>query len=186
MRSVLSSFQQVFRNVRYGIIAGLVALLVFVLATWLPNLGLVWQITKSSTIAFSDKFGFLLSLVGSIQTNFTVVSASYTIIIAFLFGINIAMLTYYIRKQKTVFKGAGAMAGFGGIVSGMFGIGCAACGSFLLTPLLALAGAGGALTFLPFGGEEFGFLGVGLLGFSVITTGRKIQAPLICKTSKHE
>tara|TARA_Y100000310_G_scaffold111677_1_gene110078 strand:- start:1888 stop:2124 length:237 start_codon:yes stop_codon:yes gene_type:complete len=70
--------------------------------------------------------------------------------------------------------------GIGGFISGIFGIGCATCGSFIITPLLALIGAGGFLTLLPFGGEEFGFLGVGLLGFSVMSVAKKINQPSTC------
>ena len=69
----------------------------------------------------------------------------------------------------------------GGLVTGVFGIGCAACGTFVLTPLLIAVGAGGLIAFLPFGGEEFGVLSTGILGFSIFLTSKKIQDPLTCK-----
>ena len=173
----------VFLKPVYLLLALAVAVLIFMFATWLPNTQLIIHIVPDHTISFTDKISLLGSLLWSIQTNFTVVSASYTIAIAVLFGMNIALLAYYIRRMRGGFKGAqstGAV-GLGGLVSGIFGIGCAACGSFILTSVLALVGAGGAITFLPFGGEEFGFLGVGLLLYSVYALLKRINDPLVCE-----
>ena len=72
--------------------------------------------------------------------------------------------------------------GIGGLVSGIFGIGCASCGTFILTSVLALVGAGGIVSFLPLGGEEFGILGVVLIGYATYWTAKKIEEPLVCKT----
>lgn len=181
MRSIFSSFKQVFRNVRFMLIASIVSLTVFVLATWLPNLGLIWQITTSSTVSLQNKLNLMFSLVGSIQTNFTLFSASYTIAIALLFGINVAMVAYYLNRRKKIFEQSGTVMSFGGLASGIFGIGCAACGTLIITPILALIGAGGLVAALPFAGEEFGMLSVGILGLSVFLTSKKIQDPLVCE-----
>ena len=59
-------------------------------------------------------------------------------------------------------------------------MGCAACGSFLLTSL-TLAGASGVLTLLPLGGSEFGIIGAVLLALAIYMTAKKIQDPLVCK-----
>ena len=178
-----TAFKKVFSRFRYLLLALIVSLTIFVLATWLPNLPLVWQVVTSSTISFFEKASFLTNLVSSIQTNFSTVTATYTILIAGFFGINVAMTTYYFRQEKTI-TGKGLGTGIGGFISGIFGIGCATCGSFIITPLLALIGAGGFLTLLPFGGEEFGFLGVGLLGFSVMSVAKKINQPSTCPIEK--
>ena len=180
---LLLALRQVFREWAYGLVAAVVALVVLVFATWLPNLALVWQITVSPSISFVDKAEVLLALVGSIGTNFTVFSALYTIAIALLFGINAAMVAYYLKLRKHSIGGtarAGAATSLGGLASGLLGIGCAACGTFLFGPLLALVGAGGLIALLPFGGQEFGLLGVGLLGFSIHLAAKKIREPLVC------
>ncbi|HQU09423.1 MAG TPA: hypothetical protein PLV25_05630, partial [Opitutales bacterium] len=71
--------------------------------------------------------------------------------------------------------------GFLGIASGVLGMGCAACGSFLLTSLLSLFGASWLLSYLPLAGGEFGILGVILLAVSLYMTAKKIQNPAVCK-----
>lgn len=178
----LSVLKTVFSNLKYLLIAVTVSLLVFTFAVWLPNLQLIGLVLVSKTASLAEKFSFLFSLYGSIGTNFTAVSASYAIAIAILFGINIALLSCYIARARGGVSGVGSTgaAGIGGLVSGIFGIGCAACGTFILTSVLALFGATGFLAVLPLGGEEFGFLGVGLLIYSIYILTKKINDPLVC------
>ena len=181
---IIKAFKQVFYNTRYLILAGIVGFVVFAFSTWLPNLGLISKVITSSTASFFDKATFLAGLLGSIQTNFTLFSASYTIAIAVLFGINVAMFVYFMNRRKKFAKQSGMAASAGGLFSGMLGIGCAACGTLVLGPLFALVGAGGLIAILPFGGQEFGIAGVGMLGFSIFLTAKKIQDPLVCEIKK--
>ncbi len=165
----------------YATTALVVALLVFTLAVWLPNWRLILTIIPTESATFWEKVSLLLSLFGSIQTNFTIVSATYTIAIAILFGINVVVLANYIRTRRGSFSSKGSVAGVGGLVSGFLGIGCAACGTFILTALLSLFGAASLLTFLPLGGEEFGILGVILLLYSIYVIIKKTREPLVCE-----
>tara|TARA_B100000745_G_scaffold187366_2_gene122903 strand:- start:54454 stop:54843 length:390 start_codon:yes stop_codon:yes gene_type:complete len=120
-------------------------------------------------------------LYGSILTNFTTFSALYTITIALLFGVNIVVLVHYVRTTRKIrTSNKGTWTSFGGIVSGFLGVGCASCGTFILTGLLGLFGAAGSLVFLPLGGEEFGLLGIVLLVYSIYTLLKKIDRPLVC------
>ena len=180
---IFQALGQVFKGWAYVLVAVMVALVVLVFATWLPNLGLVWQIILSPSVSLFDKAEILLALVGSIGTNFTVFSALYTITIAALFGINAAMVAYCLnlRKQSVGRSGqAGGATSLGGLASGLLGIGCAACGTCVLGPVLSPVGAGGLIVLLPFDGQEFGLLGVGILVLSIVLGARKIQEPLVC------
>lgn len=172
----------VFKRPLYVLLATMIASCVFAFAVLLPNFELITTVFSSSTVTFYEKNLLLLSLLGSIETNFTALSASTVIAVAVLFGTQISLLVYYVRRVKTKAKinGTGA-SGLGGLVSGLFGIGCAACGTFVLTSVLALFGATGLLVFLPFGGVEFGFLGIGLLSYSVYLLLKKIDDPLVCE-----
>ena len=181
---MIDAFKQVFVLKKYLLIGTITAFLVFALAVWLPNFRLIVGVMTSSVADFSDRWGILAGLFGSISTNFTIISATYTIMIAVLFGINLAMLIYYMSRNRENAGSGGITAGVGGLVSGFFGIGCAACGTIVLGPLLALIGVGGVVALLPFGGQEFGFLGVGLLGFSVFLIAKKISAPAICRVDE--
>ncbi len=180
---VATGLRQVFTEGRYILLAATTGLAVFIVATWLPNLGLVWQIATSGSVPLADKVRILVALIGSIGTNFTIFSALSTIAIAVLFGANVAMIAYYFGMRRQLVRQAdqtGAAASLGGLASGFFGVGCAACGTFVLSPALSFIGASGLIALLPFGGEEFGALGVGMLGFSLVLTARRIGEPVAC------
>jgi len=172
----------IIKNPLYTTLALFIAVAIFTFAVWLPNWRLVIQMFLSSDIALSDRLSLLGSLYGSIGTNFTLLSASYTIAIALLFGVNIVLLMYYVDTRKEMKNsGRGMALGAGGLTSGFFGIGCAACGTFILSSFLGFVGAAGIITFLPLGGGEFGLLGVAILGYSVYAVLRKIKEPFVCK-----
>ncbi|MGB3921881.1 MAG: hypothetical protein WBL19_01180 [Minisyncoccia bacterium] len=178
---VLQALKKVFRKPRYVLLALITGAIVFAFAVWLPNLPLIVQIMGHSEISFSQKLDLPWSLLGSIATNFTLLSASYTIAIAVLFGVYVAMATYFLKRRiKEVGQGDVA-TGFFGITSGVIGMGCAACGSFLLMSILSFVGAGGVLVLLPLQGSEFGILGAILLALAVYVTAKQIENPLVCK-----
>lgn len=173
----------VFASGRYVLLATVSALFVFVLATWLPNLRLVWQIASSTTIPLAARIEALIELIGSIATNFTIFSALSTIAVSVLFGANVALVVYYFRSRRPALRQGGytrAAASMGGLVSGLFGVSCATCGAFVLSPILSFIGATGFVTLLPFGGEEFSLLGIGMLVLSIALTARKIREPAVC------
>ncbi len=167
---------------RYLLLAVCVSGVVFTFALWLPNFSLIGTVVFTSEISLLEKFLFLGRLYGSITTNFTIVSATYTIATSVLFGINVALLWYYIKSvtdASPTLTVTGATS-IGGLVSGILGVGCAACGTFIVTSALSVVGAAGIITVLPFGGQEFGFIAVFLLFFSIYTILHKIQTPKIC------
>ncbi len=177
---ILEALQKVFRNSRLTLLAIAVAVVVFLFAVWLPNLGLIKSVVFDSSVPIESKANLPIQLIGSIGTNFTTLSATYTIAIAVLFGIYVAMLAYFLKRRIKEVGQGGVTTGFLGIMSGVLGVGCAACGSFLLTSL-SLVGASGVLAFLPLGGSEFGVIGVILLALAIYMTAKKIQDPLVCK-----
>ena len=178
---LLEAFRKVFSRPSYVLLSLVTSVAVFAFAVWLPNTALIVRIMAHPGISLSRKIGLPLSLLGSIATNFTPLSAVYTIAIAVLFGINAAMLAYFLKHRIAEVQQGGVATGFFGIASGVIGMGCAACGSFLLTSILSLFGASGILAFLPLEGGEFGLLGVALLGASLVMTARQIQNPAVCK-----
>jgi hypothetical protein len=178
---VFQALQKVFRKPAYALFAITMSAIVFAFAVWLPNIPLIVKIMGHPGISFSDKLDLPINLLGSIATNFTLLSASYTIAIAILFGINLAMIIYFLRRRIADLEQSGIATGVFGIASGVVGMGCAACGSLLLTSILSLFGATWILSFLPLAGGEFGILGVILLAISIYMTAKRIQNPAVCK-----
>src|SRR3989338_11549740 len=124
----MGAFQMVFKNWRFAILAAVVSSTVFATATWLPNARLLWSIWSDSSLPIADKLTFPIRLLESITTNFTTLSALYTVAIALLAGINVAFIAYLIGQQRERISQSGATAVVFGILSGTVGMGCAACG----------------------------------------------------------
>ena len=177
-----NALQLVFVRPLYYLLFLAVSFVVLSIAILLPHIGLIKTLWQYESVTVIEIGLLVLNLYGSLGSNFTVLSATYTVLIAVLFGLQITLLTHYIRSVRskvTNLANVGA-SGIGGLVSGFFGIGCAACGTFLLSSILVLFGDGGVLAWLPFGGEEFGLLGVGLLVYANHLLVKKINAPLVC------
>jgi hypothetical protein len=68
-----------------------------------------------------------------------------------------------------------------GVATSLLGVGCASCGSVVLTSLIGLSSASTVLGILPFRGQEFGFLGIAILLMAIIYTMKKINQPFLCK-----
>lgn len=181
----IKAFVQVFRNFRCAVLWFISSVAVFSLAVWWPNLGLVWQIIWSDDIPLAARLRIPFSLLGSIATNFTPLSALYVIIISLLFGLNAALSVYYLRRRVREIKTSGLTLGFLGVIASLFSLGCAACGPLVITSILSLFGAAGLLTRLPMHGGEIGGLGLILLSVSIYLTGRQIANPSVCRARLH-
>jgi hypothetical protein len=182
--NIKAAWSEVFSRTPYIFGASVLVLFVFVFAVLLPNLPLLNEVVFSSSAPLGAKLSLTLSLLVGISTNFSALSATYTILIAVLVGINIAMIVYLFKKRNEL-GGQGTVAGVGGVASGALGIGCAACGSFLLSAILASFGAASALALLPLKGGEFGIASVVLLGVTLGIVSNKIAEPLVCKPKEN-
>lgn len=177
---VRTALGRVFRRPSYVALAAALAVLAFLLAVWFPNLGLLAELFSGSSAPLAAKLGIALSLLAGIGTNFSLLSAGYTVAIAVLFGITAAMIAYLLNQRRVAAAGRNIAVGSGGVASGVLGIGCAACGSLILGTALPSLGAAGALAALPLAGGEFGLLSVALLFVSLLLVSRGIAQPDAC------
>ncbi len=174
------AFALAFAHFSYIALAAMLSILAFLLAVWFPNLGLIAEIFSGSNAPLTAKLGIAVSLLGGIGTNFSLLSAGYTVTISVLFGITAAMIVYQLKRTRATAARQSLAIGSGGVASGVIGVGCAACGSLIIGTVLPSFGAAGALAALPLGGEEFGILSVALLLVSLLLISRKIAEPAAC------
>jgi hypothetical protein len=172
---------QVFARPSYAALAGALAVLAFLWAVWFPNFGLIAEVFSAPDAPLTAKLGIALSLLGGIGTNFSPLSAGYTIAIAVLFGMTAAMIAYLLKQRRAGPAGQTIAIGSGAVASGVLGIGCAACGSLILGAVIPSVGAAGALVAaLPLQGEEFGILSVVLLFVSLLLVSKNIAQTGAC------
>lgn len=173
--------KRVFSKPLYWFVALGVSILTLTVMLLLPNYSVLLSVLLSPLVSIISKMAFFGSLYGGLTTNFSVVSAASVILISALFGINAALLMFYIKRARGAGKsGTARNTTVGGIVAATLGIGCAACGSAVVAVVLQLFGVGFITSFLPLHGAEFGLIGVALLLLVTRSLAKKINDPLVC------
>lgn len=122
----------------YFILAVVVSVVFYEFIFWFLNLGLLQYLLTSPFLSIEDKVGML---VGSYSDIFTIPLSPLALIlfvVSILQGVTVAALVYSIRKERTMNKGILKDFGGTGIAGALsvFGLGCAACGTSLVTPIL--------------------------------------------------
>ncbi len=177
--SLQMTFFNIYKKPLYWLITLGVALLYVLIAIWIPQWSLIDYTLFKSTFTASQKIHILYETLGWFVTANTLTSQILTIVIALLAGINVALLVHYVSRRVRIVRtgGVGAIA----LVLSIFGVGCGACGSVILSSLFGLTVATGIAGFLPLKGLEFSLLSIVILIGSIVYSAHLIQQPLTCK-----
>ncbi|MFB6221134.1 MAG: hypothetical protein ABEH90_06810 [Halolamina sp.] len=154
----------------FALVAAVAALSTFVLS---QNPQFVSNVVVFGTAGPVSRLRALLGLYPGFGSAYSIPVAAVLALVSLLVGINIAMVVYHFRKHELgAREGTGSVSG---VVLGVLGAGCAACGSALLAGVLTLFGAGAALTLLPLDGLEFALLALVAVVLSIfwITEGMR-------------
>lgn len=168
-----------FRHKRYLFLALGCTLVFFMLEVVLANLAVVTFAFKTPLLNWRNKVD---ALVNSVDVFLNVLSLSSQVIagvLAFLVGIQLSLLVYYFKTRS--FATTVASTSLAGAVLSILGAGCVSCGPVILAALLGFATSVRILTFLPFRGQEFGFVAVVIMLGSVFVVLRKITTPHVCR-----
>lgn len=151
------------------------ALFVVLLTVALPNLKLLGFTLGAPEFGPALKLRTVFEVLWNGRLAYTHPGGWVALPLAALFGLNAALIFHYMRDQVRVNRTAGASAF--GVVIGLLGVGCAACGSVLLTSILGV----GAIAALPFGGQEFAWIGLLIIVISTFNIAEKIADPAACR-----
>lgn len=181
IQQIQSSLQTIFkvaRKPKYAIVIMVVAMLLVCFFIWLPNRVLLWQQLFDMSLTIGEKINLFVVLLGGFMTNFDLFDRVSMITLGLLMGINVALVTYYCRRTFRIQKSAGTS--IIGIVIGMFGIGCSACGSVLLSSVFGVGIGTVIMGLLPWHGMEFFMISLVILVGSTLYIAYKIEQPLVC------
>lgn len=153
------------------IAAVLGALFVVLLTVTLPNLKLLGFTFGASEFSFGLKLRTTAEILWGARIVFTHPGSWLALPLAALFGLNAALVFHYMRGQVRAHHAAGTS--LAGIVIGLLGVGCAACGSVVIASLFGVA----SVAALPFNGQELAWLGLLVLGISTFMIAEKIADP---------
>ncbi len=130
---------------RYAIAALLISIFFFELIYWVFNLNIFWSVISSTKISLFDKLSFMASPLESVVQLSGYASAITMMLLSITQGISIAILIFIIRHQKKVDSEMVGRSSLIGILA-IIGLGCPACGTSLLTPIIAIFVSGSAVT----------------------------------------
>lgn len=129
---------------RYALLATAFAILFFELIYWFFNLSVLTTILTSGNVTPLEKLEVLASPVQAIASAEGMTTALLILILAIIQGINLAVLTYTIKHQPKVDQ---KLVGGSTVVTflAVLGLGCPACGTSLITPIVAVFVSGSAV-----------------------------------------
>lgn len=141
-----------------AVVTAFIGLNVFVTA---QNPELFIDVVLTGQQSLDSRLGVQVGLYPFLGSAFTPLQSLVLVFLAVLLGVNLTMLTYHFREHgfSPGKGGGGAM----GLLLGVLGAGCAACGPAVLAGILSVLGVGVGLTFLPLDGLEFGAAALVLL-----------------------
>jgi len=179
MVKMIKTFQMVFAKPTYAALAAAVTFVLVFGAAWMRNLTFLGFLITSPQFGIATKLKVFEWTLTNLALNTTPLRLILLISAAVLAGVNTSLLVFLIRLRLGVGKDIGAS--IGGMVVSALGIGCASCGSVLLTAFFGFSAGASMLAAFPLQGAEFTLAGIGLLAASIALLAKKIQNPLVCE-----
>ena len=173
LRDMKESLTTVFLNRPiYIFLAALIALLIFSFFVFLTNVPIFLQAWSVAGISLFPKVS--LNIINTILSVSGNLALSLMVAIAIVGGVNISMIIFKFAKIK---RSGNNLFSFGALAGSMFGAGCPACS----TSLLSILGVSGGLSVLPLKGVEFTSAGLLILLVSFYFTAKSISNCEECK-----
>jgi hypothetical protein len=142
----------------YAVFALFAAWLSLTLFALSQNLALTADLIVGGSLPLADRLVLVVEQYPFVGTTYGVVDGIALLVVVTLVGSNLALVAYHVREHDLSAAGSGGSAV--GVLLGILGAGCAACGSAILLGVLSLFGASGLVLLLPLGGLELSLLAV--------------------------
>ncbi len=137
------------------------------------------QVLGFDTFSLSKRIQLALSALFDVKSTFTVSTFILATLGSLLSGINLALAYVYMKTRGEMLIKSGLYSGMG-LLLALFGIGCAACGTALLSFILGFFGFSTMLNVLPYQGQEIGYIGLIFLIIATYFLAKKVSAPNVC------
>lgn len=134
-----TGLKRVLRQPRYAVLAAVLSVLFLELIFWLNNLPMLQYILTVPTLSLAAKMQFLASTYTDVWQSSSSPLAISLLVLSLIQGATLSILLYIVRHQ-TADTAALKAVGSSSLASilATLGLGCAACGTSLITPILVL------------------------------------------------
>jgi hypothetical protein len=179
MTSLVSSLSLIIsrRDSRLVIIFSTLALLLLLLVA--QNGRSALDILSFDALPLGRRITLAFATLFDIRSTFTTSTLILATLGSLLGGINLSLAYTYMRLRGDVIVRSGLYSGLG-LFFAFLGIGCAACGTALLSVLLGFFGFSAMIQLLPYEGLEIGYIGLIILCIASYVLARKVSAPNVC------
>lgn len=179
MRKIINLFKTVFIHPFYIAWAVVIGFMFFLANLWLISYSYLSFVFFSGFFTTFSKLGVLFNVPNLVSMKFTATSLIISVLISIFLGINMSALLYYFKKQVMIKRTVGSSL-FGAMV-GSLGIGCASCGSVVISSVFGIGASSAFIGILPLSGHEFGIIGIIILSYSIYMIAKKIDQNFACK-----
>ncbi len=137
---------------------------------WSLNTQLLWYIVVEAPINFAQKLEFVTDVYGGIATNYESTQSMIMLLFSFLFGVNIMLIVFVVRNGA--FKLSKNKSSVGGLTAAIIGGGCIACGTSIITPIIASFGATATISLNNTVGTLVNTIGIVFILYSLLGLGQ--------------
>jgi hypothetical protein len=131
------------------------------------------------SLSFNQRSELIFSHLIDLDSSFTLGTLILALLSSILSGFNISLAYVYFKIHTTSILKNNAYSGVG-LLLAIFGLGCAACGTAVLSVALGFFGLSAILLSLPYQGLEVGYLGLFILSVATYKLAQKVTAPKVC------
>lgn len=165
------------KDSRWVIIVSTIFFLLLILA--IQNGSSSYQLFHFDSLPLYKRITLAFQTFFDIVNTFTPGALILVVLGSFLGGINLSLAYTYMKIRGEVIVKSGLYSGIG-LFLAFLGIGCAACGTALLSVLLGFLGFSTMLNVLPYQGQEIGYIGIIILCIATYSLAKKVSAPNVC------
>ncbi|MEZ0209277.1 MAG: hypothetical protein ACAH17_03830 [Candidatus Paceibacterota bacterium] len=179
MKSLTESLELIVQRKDSRLVIILSTLLFLFLLLLVQNGKSALDVYDFQALPFLTRLKLGLSTLFDISSSFTTSTLLLAGLGSLLGGINLSLAYTYMRLRGEVILHSGLYSGLG-LFAAFLGIGCVACGTALLSVLLGFFGFSAMLNFLPYQGEEIGYIGLLILCLATYSLSKKVMTPNVC------
>jgi hypothetical protein len=165
------------KDARLVIIIATVIFMLLLLAT--QNGKVAFGMFDLTSLSFTKRLSLFLKMFFDVTSTFTAGALILAVLGSLLGGINLALAYVYVQVRGQMLMKSGLYSGIG-LLFAFLGVGCAACGTALLSVILSFFGFSAMLEVLPYQGQEIGYIGIIFLCIATYTLAHKVTAPNVC------